>query len=526
MAIVEDYIVRDKSRRGLQAVANSFRAAGAGILVAGAAIGFGLFKAVQESVNLTESMQKAQQVFRGSTSIIHEFAQTSARSFFISKSAAFEYTSTLGLLLKNVGETEESAAKMSVTLVQLAADLASFNNTTTAEALQRLFSGLVGEPEAVRRFGIDISDATLRMKAFELGIYDGSGALTHQQRVIAAYHKILEDTTDAQGDSARTANELANRWRRLLAELSDFAGEIGTVLQPIILAAVSDIFTNLDSLRIWFYENKEPIQETIRNIGSTAREWFGHFLTGVKTVFEFLRDNEGTVTLAIAAIGIALAAVFGPIGVATVAIIGAIALLGRYRDNFGKLRLDILTIGKEVAKSLATFAVTAARVIVRGFGFLNRELPLLMAEIGLNAGAALVNALFDRLRKFKTPAFSFNFGPYEVTVGEQRPFAGLKNLDVSGATTYLSNLRASQGNLATRIDSIISPLEGQLHGAINRGFDPHIRAAQITVYNIDKFGSDEAAAAAFDKANADTETLFGSGFGQFGRLATQSDIVG
>jgi len=71
-----------------------------------------------------------------------------------------------------------------------------------------------------------------------MGIYKGSGALTAQQKILAAQKAILEQTTDAQGDFARTSDGLANQQRILRATLEDTATKIGMALLPAVQAVL------------------------------------------------------------------------------------------------------------------------------------------------------------------------------------------------------------------------------------------------------------------------------------------------
>ena len=55
-------------------------------------------------------------------------------------------------------------------MVQLAADLASFNNTSIEEALTSLQSGISGETEPLKKYGIVLSDVRLKEEALRLGL--------------------------------------------------------------------------------------------------------------------------------------------------------------------------------------------------------------------------------------------------------------------------------------------------------------------------------------------------------------------
>ena len=60
----------------------------------------------------------------------------------------------LGNMLVPMGIGRKKAAEMSKQLVELAADMASFNNASPEETLDALRSGLAGETEPLRKFGV------------------------------------------------------------------------------------------------------------------------------------------------------------------------------------------------------------------------------------------------------------------------------------------------------------------------------------------------------------------------------------
>ena len=104
---------------------------------------------------------------------------------------------------------------MSTGLVQLAADLASFNNLNPEEVFLKLQSGIVGEVEPMRALGVNLSAAAVNAKALQMGLVNANGELTEQAKIMARYALIMEQTGNAQGDFARTSDGLANSTRIL-----------------------------------------------------------------------------------------------------------------------------------------------------------------------------------------------------------------------------------------------------------------------------------------------------------------------
>lgn len=221
--------------------------------LAGAAVGAALFKLGKDAVavasDISESQSKVQVVFGKSAIEVDKFAATSAKSMGISKAAYLEAAGTLGNLFVSLKLPQGEAAKMSTRMIALASDMASFNNATPEEALEALRSGLVGEAEPLRRFGVNLSDATLRQKALELGLIKTTkDALDPAVKAQATYALVLEQTKTAQGDFARTSTGLANSQRILKAEFSDMQGELGEKLLPAAVKVTGAMIELIDFL--------------------------------------------------------------------------------------------------------------------------------------------------------------------------------------------------------------------------------------------------------------------------------------
>lgn len=194
------------------------------------------FQSVNAASSLNEAVSKSQAVFGEFAGEMDKWASTAADSFGQSKRSALEAAGTYGNLFQAFGIGRQQAADMSKNLVELASDLASFNNTSVDEALLALRSGLSGETEPLKRFGVALNDARLKEEALRMGlIKTTSGVLPQAIKTQAAYALILKDTTLAQGDFDRTSDGLANTQKSLAAAVEDAQAKIGEKLLPVML---------------------------------------------------------------------------------------------------------------------------------------------------------------------------------------------------------------------------------------------------------------------------------------------------
>lgn len=263
--------------------------------VAVAAVGAFAKSAVDAASSMAESLGKTRVVFGDSSAEVEAWGKTSAKAFGLSSQEALEAAGTYGNLFQAFGLGRQEATKMSKSLVGVAADLASFNNTSVDEALIALRSGLSGETEPLKRFGVAINDARLKQEALKLGLIKSTkDALTPAAKAQAAYALILHDTALAQGDFARTSGGLANQQRILEAQTNDLRVAIGEKLLPAKLAVVKLLNEKGIPAFQAFGEKLTDAYSAVKTLAeSTIVQWVGALADGfgaARDAFSNARD--------------------------------------------------------------------------------------------------------------------------------------------------------------------------------------------------------------------------------------------
>jgi len=200
----------------------------------------GLFNSIQKASDMGETVSKTNVIFEENAKEIQTWASTAATSLGQSKQQAMDAAAGFATFGKSAGLSGQELVKFSTDLTDLSADVASFNNATPEEAILAIGSALRGEAEPMRRFGVLLDDASLRTQALKMGLIETTKeALTPQQKVLAAHALIMEQTSTAQGDFARTSEGLANQQRILAAQISDASASLGQMFLPIVTEVVS-----------------------------------------------------------------------------------------------------------------------------------------------------------------------------------------------------------------------------------------------------------------------------------------------
>lgn len=237
-------------------------------LGAGLAIATPLIKnSVAAASDLNESTSKMGVIFGDAKADIVAFGKDSAGALGMSKQAAYDAASTFGVMGKAAGLTGRDLAAFSTKMVGLSSDLASFYNSSPEEAIDAIGAAMRGESEPIRRFGVLLDDTTLRSRAMKMGlIATTKDALTPQNKALAAQAEILAQTTDAQGDFARTGDGLANSQRTLSGAVQDLEASMGETLLPTVTKVVgglADMAQAAESI-------PKPVRDTVVSVGGLA----------------------------------------------------------------------------------------------------------------------------------------------------------------------------------------------------------------------------------------------------------------
>jgi hypothetical protein len=283
--------------RGALSASGAFRGLGRQVAFAssyflgGAGFIYGAKSAITAASDLSEQIAKTNVVFGRNGQEVIRWSRTMATGFGLSERSALTYAGSFGALLRPLGVRQAPAARLSKNLVERAADIASFYNTSEDDALQALQSGLVGQVRPLRRFGVQLSEDRVKAFAFTHGIAkpdvdqrkvgeaedkvtiatvklaearrkhgvnsveaasaavalktaeDGlhkalagsNSQLTAQQKTLARYAIIMHDSSLAKGDFARSSDRLANSEKILKAQLEGIEVQVGNALMPTVL---------------------------------------------------------------------------------------------------------------------------------------------------------------------------------------------------------------------------------------------------------------------------------------------------
>lgn len=258
--------------------------------IAGVIATIGIGSMIQEQVSqaidyasdLTEVQNVVDTVF-GAHSAIDKWAQSTLIAVGLNELSAKQYAGTMGAMLSSSGVAQEQVESMSMSIAELAGDMASFYNLETDEAFEKIRSGISGETEPLKALGINMSVANLEAYALAEGIATSYSEMDQASQIALRYSYLMETTANAQGDFARTSDSFANQTKLLQENWKAFTGEIATHALP----ALAKIMQNMNAF-VTSLNNYVPVFVAV---GSTVWNILSSILGAVADIGTFVADN-------------------------------------------------------------------------------------------------------------------------------------------------------------------------------------------------------------------------------------------
>ncbi len=190
---------------------------------------------IKGAMNLNETLSKTMTIFGADGKAIVAQADTMAKKFGLVKGEVIDGAVGIANLGKAAGQTDGEAVKLGNTFAQLAANFQSQDNIPTlTEAFDKLRSGLAGESEPLRRFGVLLDEDSVKAYAYANGIAKAGEKLSQAQKVTARTALIQQALGRVNGDLANTVNQPMGAFRKFTGTLTNLANDIGTALLPAI----------------------------------------------------------------------------------------------------------------------------------------------------------------------------------------------------------------------------------------------------------------------------------------------------
>ena len=289
---------------------------------------------VKGASDLNETVSKTGEVFKEQSDQVMDWSEGSIESMGLAQGTALDMASTFGDMGTSMGQTRAEASEMSTSLVQLAADMASFKNISTDRAATALTAIYTGETEALKSLGIVMTQANLEAYALSQGITTQISAMSQAEQVQLRYQFVMAQTANAQGDFVRTGGSLANQSRKLVQSIKQLGESFGKLLLP----AVTSVVTTIQGAVQWLTEDDSGLKQVILTIAGVVAAIGPLLLVGGKVIKMITGIKAALAALSLHPMALAIMGVVAAVGAAGAAISSFSHTAREASDDYERLK--------------------------------------------------------------------------------------------------------------------------------------------------------------------------------------------
>ncbi len=255
--------------------------------------------AVSAASDLGESINAVNVTFGEASAGILALGENAATAVGLSQREFNAFAVQFSGFTQQIAGSGGDIAAVTDDLTTRIADFASVMNMDVPEAAQVFQSALAGETEPIRRFGIDMSAATVEAHALATGMIASKSEMTEAIKVQARYSLLMQSTNKVAGDFANTSDSLANQQRILAAKMDDAKATIGQAMIPALEGLMNVVIPLVEA----FSALPEGLQQVIA-VGALAAVGFASLSKSIQG----LGVAASTANKALGAIGLVLGA--------------------------------------------------------------------------------------------------------------------------------------------------------------------------------------------------------------------------
>jgi len=226
--------------------------------------------AINAASDVQESQSLLIDILGESADVVEEWAARNGRAFNSSTNELRQFAGDFAAQFVRISGAAE-AADIGTALAERALDVASQRNRDAADVARDFTSAINGSTETVQRYAVTLRASVVDQFILTQGLRNNSREITENDRRLARYQIILNETSNAQGNAARTSGDFSNVLRRLQGQIANLLADVGVSLIPIATTALMGLIAlidrNSDAIVMFFENGSMAIQAFLESGG-------------------------------------------------------------------------------------------------------------------------------------------------------------------------------------------------------------------------------------------------------------------
>ena len=185
-----------------------------------------------------------------------ELSNSGKQSLGLDVTEVTNFQSRIAQMTNSVGMFGEASIVSAKALTMLAGDMSSLTNVDLSTVMNNFSSGLSGMSMALKKYGIDITNASLKQLALSLGVKKNVSDMTQAEKEYLRVIAMVQQSKVSWGDLANTINQPANQFRMLKTNISQCGMMLGRLFMPMVAKVLP-----------WLNAMTGAIKDLIQHIG-------------------------------------------------------------------------------------------------------------------------------------------------------------------------------------------------------------------------------------------------------------------
>lgn len=283
--------------------------------------------------NLDSSIQKA---ISGNTGL--------ATSLGMTKQQYLNNATAVSDFLARMGMSSQSIADQSGKITTLTADMAAFADVDVTTATSDFKSALMGNFEAVDKYGLSLSVATINQGEYSKSLGKTWDKMSQGQKAQAILSEAFSQSTTYTGLAKQESDSYAAKMKLLKQQLMETATTIGSKLFPVLEPLVSAIADAAKSVADWASEHPKLTQGILLVIG---------VIGGLMSVGGLLLTLFSSLSVISLAVNISLLPLVGIITGVTAAIAALVGIGVALWQNWDTIKAKALEVWNSICESVS-----------------------------------------------------------------------------------------------------------------------------------------------------------------------------
>lgn len=370
--------------------------------------------------------------------------------------------------LARMGMSSQSIADQSGKVTQLTADMAAFADVPVDEATSDFKSALVGNFNALDKYGVSVNVATINSGEYAKSLGKSWDKMTQAEKAQAILSETLAQSSSYTGLAAQESEGFTMKMQLLKQQIMETTASIGEKLFPVLEPLITKIVDIAKAIADWANEHPKLTQGILLVIGVIG----GLMAVGGPLLMMFA--SLSTISLAV---GVNMLPLVGIITGVTAVIVGLVAVGVALWQNWDIIKAKASSIWNAITSTIGNAVNAAKSTVISVWNNIKSTTSSIWNGIKSvsssvwNGIKSIISNVVNTIKSTVSNVFN----------GVKSTISNIFNSIKSTATSIWNGIKSAIMNPINTAKSAVSRAMSAIKSAVNVNLKPNLKLPHISV---------------------------------------------